>query len=193
MRVDSRVISATNKDLERAVRRNEFREDLYWRLNVVTVKLPPLRERRDDLPLLIDHLLDRFQRELKLSVKSIGPEARGLLLNYDWPGNVRELENTLCRAMILCDGDLLTPADLPPRIRGELPAESLASSADPGRLKLAEAVAEATGRLEKLLITSRLAHHKGNRTATAESLGISRKTLFNKMREYNLSGDEEDL
>lgn len=191
-RVDVRVIAATNKDLERAVRKNEFREDLYWRINVVTIKLPPLRERREDLPLLIDHLLDRFQRELKLSVKSISAEARTLLLNYDWPGNIRELENTLCRAMILCDGNRLMRADLPPRIRGELPAESLSSSSDLDKLKLSDAVAEATERLEKMLIISRLVQHKGNRTATAESLGISRKTLFNKMRQYDLSGDEED-
>jgi two-component system response regulator AtoC len=191
-RVDVRVIAATNKDLERAVRRNEFREDLYWRINVVTIKLPPLRERREDLPLLIDHLLDRFQRELKLSVKSISSEARALLLDYDWPGNIRELENTLCRAMILCDGNMLMRADLPPRIRGELPAESPSASSDLDKLKLSDAVAEATERLEKMLIISRLAQHKGNRTATAESLGISRKTLFNKMRQYGLSGDEEE-
>jgi len=191
-RVDTRVIAATNKELERAVRKNEFREDLYWRINVVTIRLPPLRERRDDLPLLIDHLLDRFQRELKLSVKAITPEARSLLLNFNWPGNVRELENTLCRAMILCDGDTLLPADLPPRIRGELAAESLSSSSDLDGLKLSEAVREATERLEKMLIVARLAQHKGNRTATAESLGISRKTLFNKMREYSLSSGEED-
>lgn len=192
VRIDVRVISATNKDLERSVRRNEFREDLYWRLNVVNIKLPPLRERREDLPLLIDHLLDRFQRELKQSVKSISPAARSLLLDYDWPGNVRELENTLCRATILCEGNVLMPSDLPPRIRGELKAESLLPSTDPDKLRLSEAVAEATGRLEKMLIVSRLAQHRGNRTATAESLGISRKTLFNKMREYNLSGDEEE-
>jgi two-component system response regulator AtoC len=191
-RVDVRVIAATNKDLERAVRRDEFREDLYWRINVVTIKLPPLRDRREDLPLLIDHLLDRFQRELKLSVKSISPEARTLLLNYHWPGNIRELENTLCRALILCDGNVLMRADLPPRIRGELPAESLSASSDLDKLKLSEAVAEATERLEKMLIVSRLAQHKGSRTATAESLGISRKTLFNKMRQYGLSGDEEE-
>lgn len=190
--VDARVIAATNRDLERAVRRNEFREDLFWRVNVVTIKLPPLRERREDLPLLIDHLLDRFQRELKLAVKSISPEARSLLLQYEWPGNIRELENTLCRAIILCDGDVLMPADLPPRIRGELPDDSFSSSSDLDRLKLAEAVGQATERLEKMLIVSRLAQHRGNRTATAESLGISRKTLFNKMRDYNLSGDEEN-
>jgi DNA-binding NtrC family response regulator len=189
--VDVRVIAATNKDLERAVRRNEFREDLFWRINVVTIKLPPLRDRRADLPLLIDHLLDRFRHELMLAVKSVSPAARQLLLHYDWPGNVRELENTLCRAMILCDGHTLTPSDLPPRIRGELPDRELSSGAEYDEIKLAEAVKEATGRLERMLIISRLAQHQDNRTATAESLGISRKTLFNKMREYGISGEDE--
>ncbi len=189
--VDVRVIAATNRDLERAVRKNEFREDLYWRINVVTIKLPPLRERSQDLPLLLDHLLDRFQRELKLGVKSISPEARQLLLHYDWPGNVRELENTLCRAIILCDGDVLTARDLPPRIRGDFSDQSAAATL-PDTMKLADVVRVATERVEKMLIVSRLAQHQGNRTLTAESLGISRKTLFNKMREYNLGGPEDE-
>jgi len=190
--VDVRVIAATNKDLDQAVRRGAFREDLYWRINVVSIKLPPLRERRQDLPLLLDHLLDRFNRELGMAVKSIAPETRRLLLDYDWPGNVRELENTLCRAMILCEADVLTVSDLPARIRGELPEAFKSSSSELNRMKLADAVKEATERLEKIMILARLAEYKGNRTATAESLGISRKTLFNKMREYNLSADEEE-
>jgi DNA-binding NtrC family response regulator len=190
--VDVRVIAATNKDLERAVREGAFREDLYWRINVVSITLPPLRQRREDLPLLLDHVLDRFNRELGLAVKSIAPEARRLLLEYDWPGNVRELENTLCQAMILCDEDVLMVSDLPPRIRGELPEGPISSSSDLNKLKLADAVREATDRLEKMMIQARLAEHKGNRTATAEGLGISRKTLFNKMRQYNLGADEEE-
>ena len=190
--VDVRVIAATNRDLERAVPRGEFRDDLYWRINVVNIKLPPLRERRPDLPLLIDHLLDRFRRELKLNVKTVSPAARQLMLRYDWPGNIRELENTLCRAMILCDGDALAVSDLPPRIRGELPGKEPPGGAEFDSMKLADAVKEATARLEKVLITSRLTRHHDNRTATAESLGISRKTLFNKMREYELGGIEEE-
>ena len=102
--VDVRVIAATNKELAEEVRRGRFREDLYWRLNVVHIRLPSLRERRADLPLLLDHFLDRFNRELGLSVRAIAPDARQLLCDYDWPGNVRELENTVCRAMILCEG-----------------------------------------------------------------------------------------
>jgi DNA-binding NtrC family response regulator len=185
--VDVRVIAATNRNLERAVRSNEFREDLYWRINVVTINLPTLRERIQDLPLLLDHFLDRFQRELKLGVKSITPEARDLLIRYSWPGNIREMENTLCRAIILCDSEALTARDLPPRIRGE--GHETGENND--NLKLADAVKEATERVERMLIVSRLAQHHNNRTATADNLGISRKTLFNKMREYNLGADDD--
>jgi nitrogen regulation protein NR(I) len=190
--VDVRVVAATNKDLEKEAREGRFREDLYWRLNVVHVRLPPLRERRADLPVLIDHFLDRFNRELGLSVASIAPETRQLLCDYGWPGNVRELENTICRAMILCDGDTLTAADLPGRVRGVPRDGAPMAESDLSHLTLGQAVAEATERLEKMMILSRLAEHRGSRTATAESLGVSRKTLFNKMRQYGLTGDESE-
>ena len=188
--VDVRVIAATNKDLAREVREGRFREDLYWRLNVVQIRLPALRERRDDLPILLDHFVDRFNRELGLAVQSIAPDARRLLCDYDWPGNVRELENTVCRAMILCEGDTLTVADLPGRVRGENEGIDASLGSDLVRLTLTEAVAQASERLEKVMILSRLAEHRGNRTATAESLGVSRKTLFNKMRQYGMTGEE---
>jgi DNA-binding NtrC family response regulator len=187
--VDVRVIAATNRNLEQAVEQGQFREDLYWRVNVVNIQLPSLRERREDLPLLLDHFMDRFNRELKSEVTSIARDARALLVSYDWPGNVRELENTICQAMVLCEGGVLTVGDLPSRIRGEVPAES-----DRGlsRLKLTEAVSQVTERLEKTMIVGRLAHCRGNRTLTAQSLGISRKTLFNKMRQYGLTHEEEE-
>ncbi|HEX3525449.1 MAG TPA: sigma-54 dependent transcriptional regulator [Thermoanaerobaculia bacterium] len=190
--VDVRVVAATNKDLSKESREGRFREDLYWRLNVVHMRLPPLRERRADLPVLIDHFLDRFNREFGLSVSSIAPEARRLLCDYDWPGNVRELENTICRAMILCDGDTLSAVDLPGRVRGALQEGAPAIVSDLSHLTLGEAVAEATERLEKMMILARLAEHRGSRTATAESLGVSRKTLFNKMRQYGLTGGENE-
>ncbi|HVT17939.1 MAG TPA: sigma-54 dependent transcriptional regulator [Thermoanaerobaculia bacterium] len=180
--VDVRVIAATNKDLAQEVGEKRFRDDLFWRLNVVPLRLPPLRERREDLPLLIDHFIARFDRELGLEVKSMEPQTLQLLLQYPWPGNVRELENTLCHAMILCDGKVLTPADLPGRLRGS----SAGSEADAVRLTLAEAVRQATERLERAMIIARLAEIGGNRGATAESLGISRRTLFSKMRRYGL-------
>ncbi len=188
--VDVRVIAATNKDLEREVSAGRFREDLYWRLNVVQIHLPALRERTQDLSLLVDHFLDRLNEELGLAVKSIAPDSRRLLLDYHWPGNVRELENTLCRAMILCEGDVLRVVDLPGRVRGERAEGSSSRPSDLDRLTLVAAVKEATERLERRLILSRLAAYQGNRTATAESLGISRKTLFNKMRQYDLGGED---
>ncbi|HSF43388.1 MAG TPA: sigma-54 dependent transcriptional regulator [Thermoanaerobaculia bacterium] len=189
--IDVRVVAATNKDLAKEVREGRFREDLYWRLNVVHIRLPPLRERRADLPILIDHFLDRFNRELGLSVAGIDPETKQLLCEYDWPGNVRELENTICRAMILCEGEELAVVDLPGRVRG-VPADGAAppGRSDLARLTLTDAVAEATERLEKMMILTRLAEHRGSRTATAESLGVSRKTLFNKMRQYGLTSDD---
>lgn len=185
VRVDTRVIAATNRDLEAAIKAGEFREDLYWRINVVTIKLPPLRKRTEDLPLLIDHMLTEFSSDLGLRLRRMTDTARDLLLGYDWPGNVRELENTLRHAMILSDGELLTVDDLPSRIRGgSRPSDE--SEGDSAQANLADAVARATERVEKALILSRLDEFKGNRTATAESLGISRKTLFNKMRAYGL-------
>ncbi len=192
--VDVRVIAATNRNLEQAVARGEFREDLYWRINVVNIQLPPLRDRREDLPLLVDHFLDHFNREFGLTVKTIAKDAKALLFAYDWPGNVRELENTLCRAMVLCECTTLSVPDLPPRIRGESETGDWnGSPVDQGQVKLAEAVNQMTERLEKTIIVSRLAKLRGNRTSTAQSLGVSRKTLFNKMRQYGLTHDEEDL
>lgn len=190
--VDVRVIAATHRDLAQQMLAGRFREDLYWRLNVIHLRLPALRERRGDIPLLIDHFLSRFNRELRLQISGIAPEARQLLCNYEWPGNIRELENTLCRAMILCEGNILSVADLPGRIRGEimLPGSPL-RDLDLSRLSLGQAVGEAVERIEKIMILSRLAEHRGNRTVTAESLGVSRKTLFNKMRQYGLQGSED--
>jgi DNA-binding NtrC family response regulator len=191
VKVNVRVIAATNLDLQAAVERGRFREDLYWRLNVVKLRLPPLRERREDISLIVDHLLERFNRELGLGVTAIAPEARRLLELFDWPGNVRELENAVCSAMIMCEEGRITARDLPPRIRGEAETTD-AGARDLSQASLAEAVKEATEKLEKMMIVSRLSELSGNRTATADALGISRKTLFNKMRQYGLGGDESD-
>ena len=185
--VDVRVIAATNKDLAEEVSEKRFRDDLFWRLNVVTLRLPPLRERREDLPLLINHFVDHFNHELEFEIESVSAEALDLLLRYEWPGNVRELKNTLCRGMILCDGRVLTPTDLPSRLRG--PSGGSRSEVEGGELTLSEAVRQATERLERAMISSRLAECGGNRGTAAESLGISRKTLFNKIRQYALTKD----
>ena len=185
--VDVRVIAATNKDLEAGIERGEFREDLYWRLNVLGVRLPPLRERGEDLPLLIDHLFERLTRELDSRVTSMAPEARRLLLAHDWPGNVRELQNTMRRAVILADGDTLQVRDLPLRIRG---AAGSGPNGSREALTLAEAVGRATERVERQLIQATLLEHGGNQTTAAEVLGINRRTLYTKMRLYGLAGPE---
>jgi DNA-binding NtrC family response regulator len=190
VKVDVRVLAATNRDLDGAVAREAFRQDLFWRLNVLSVKLPPLRDRPEDLPLLIDAFVQRLSRDLSLDVRSISPEARRLLTAHDWPGNVRELENTLQRAMLLAEGTSLQAGDLPPRIRGEMPGEP-SGSAQVGRLTLVEAVRRSTERIERTWIQSALAEHHGNRTAAAEALGINRKTLFNKLREYGMAPADE--
>lgn len=198
IKLDVRVIAATNIELQHAVERGRFRADLYWRLNVVRLMLPPLRERREDIPLIVDHLLERFNRELGLEVRSLAVDARRLLEMFDWPGNVRELENAVCSAMIMSEGGTITVSDLPPRIRGEVDTTAAhdltsAGARDLTKGTLADAVREANAKLEKLMIVSRLAEFNGNRTSTADSLGISRKTLFNKMRQYGLSeGELED-
>jgi two-component system, NtrC family, response regulator AtoC len=191
IKIDVRIIAATNVDLQKAVESGKFRNDLYWRLNVVKVMMPSLRDRREDIPLLIDHVFERFNRELRLGVESITPEALRLLEMYDWPGNVRELENVICGAIIACENSVVRTQDLPPRLRGAIAvahsdAEGLTAidAPDISNMALADVVKDVTERLEKTIISSRLARMDGNRTATAESLGISRKTLFNKMRQY---------
>ncbi len=184
---DVRVVGATNKNLEAAVAKGEFREDLYFRLNVLSVPLPPLRERGEDLPALIDDFLRRFTPDPTGPPMAITPEARRLLLAHDWPGNVRELENAIQRAVVLADGPAVRAADLPSRIRGGDPAAS-----ESGRLTMARAVTRAVERVERGLIQAALTENRGSRTLAAEQLDINRKTLFNKMRQYGLTMEEQD-
>jgi DNA-binding NtrC family response regulator len=183
---DSRVIAATNKDLERQSRKGHFREDLFWRLQVVKIELPPLRQRGKDLFLLIDHFVRRFSAEVGSAPKSLSPEALRTLASYPWPGNVRELKNVLHQAVILSDGSTIGSADLPARVRNGL-TDFCQVPSDLDELPLAAAVEQVTERVEMGLIRARLAKHHGNRTSTAESLGVSRKTLYNKMRRYGLT------
>src|SRR5262249_51097467 len=146
-----------------------------------------------------DYMFERFNRELGLDVKSITPEARRLLELYDWPGNVRELENVVCSALIMCENCVVRAQDLPPRLRGEITVASSeadglseAGTHDISNMTLADVVKEVTEKLEKTVISSRLSKMAGNRTATAESLGISRKTLFNKMRQYGMADENTE-
>lgn len=190
VKVDVRVIAATNKDLEALVRQERFREDLYWRLNVLSIRLPPLRERSEDLSLLIDALVQRLNLQLGLEVHAVSADARALLLAHDWPGNIRELENTLQRSLVLCEGHCLTVQDLPPRLRGGAEQGYVAREAG-APANLIDAVRQATERVERVWIRSALTESGWSRTATAERLGINRKTLFNKMKLYGMISEGE--
>jgi DNA-binding NtrC family response regulator len=187
--VDVRVVAATNRRLEDAVEGGTFRGDLYYRLGVLQLELPPLRERQEDISPLARHLVAAMNARLKLRVEGISAEALRALEEYAWPGNVRELENCLCQAMIYCDGRSIEIGDLPARLRRESPPLDV-----PRTGTLTEAAQAALAQVEREMITARLAQFKANRTAAAESLGVSRKTLFNKMRQHGISppGDEAE-
>jgi DNA-binding NtrC family response regulator len=167
--VDARVVAATNRDLEAAVKAGKFREDLYYRLNVVTIRIPPLRERREDVPLLSEHFAQKHGRG---EGAAVSPEARELLMAYDWPGNVRELENVIARALALNPSGVVVAADLPDRLR-QGPA------AEPARgVPLPPGDRPTLDELSKRYAALVLAECAGNKTKAAEVLGIDRKTLY---------------
>jgi DNA-binding NtrC family response regulator len=174
--VDVRVLAATNKDPARAVQEGLFREDLFYRLNVFGIALPPLRQRPEDIPLLIDAFLEELNERYGRQVKSVDEEARRLLLECPWPGNGRELRNTLERAVVMCDGDLIGVRHLP----RELPLVTRAGPARPGLASVGISLDDA----EKELILGTLATVGGNKTRAAEILGISVRTLHNKLHRY---------
>lgn len=181
--VDTRVVAATNVDLLEAVRAGHFREDLFYRLNVIPLHLPPLRERKDDIPLLVEHFLRRFNTRLAKSVRRVDPEALAALLAHPWPGNIRELENLMERSVLLSDGDTIGVADLP-GLRG-IPARPEAEQ-ELDDLGLKEYVRVHTVKLERMRIRRVLESEEGNVTRAARRLGISRKSLQTKMKEYGL-------
>ncbi len=172
--INARVIAATNADLEKAVAAATFREDLYWRLNVIHISVPPLRERIFDIPLLIEHFLSKYQRDGVML--EISAEALAILTAYTWNGNIRELENTIEQAAALSRGVILTPADLPERIRADTSNSALLSKAKTGKMSLAE--------LEREYIIETLEECGGNKSRTAEILKLDRKTLYRKLDEY---------
>ena len=187
VRVDIRVIAATNQDLEELVRQGRFREDLYYRLNVIPIHIPPLRERKSDIPLLLLHFLKAFNALRGGRVEGFSPEAMNLLMEYDWPGNVRELENLVERLVVLKGEGMVRPEDLPEKIReGELiPSQR---GGEKGTLNLSRAVSE----FEKRLIIDALRKANGVKSEAARLLGIKRTTLLEKMKrqkiEYPISG-----
>jgi DNA-binding NtrC family response regulator len=182
--IDVRVIAATNQNLEELVRQGRFREDLYWRLAVLSLHLPPLRERREDVPLLCEYLIKKFNKSLHKKIKGVSGEAVELLKGYSWPGNVRELESVLYEAMVLSNGLWIDETDLPARITERETYEPKES--DDLEKTLQEAVQNLTESVETKMIRRALKESGGNRTEAAKKLGISRKTLFNKMTQYDL-------
>ncbi|MFO7768057.1 MAG: sigma-54 dependent transcriptional regulator [bacterium] len=179
--VDVRVIAATNVDLKKAVAAGRFREDLYYRLCVVPIKLPPLRERREDIPLLFDHFLRVHSREQARPMVSVDPEVYSRLQDYSWPGNVRELENTVERMLVMTDSDRITADQLPDNV-GSVPPEAgrLADRMLDTGLSLDE--------MERQLLEAALARNEGNQSQAARSLGITRNTLIYRMQKYGIEG-----
>jgi len=176
--VDVRVIAATNRDLESAYRAGTFRKDLYFRLNVVTVHLPPLRERRSDIPMLVHHFLNRYAAGMHLPVT---PAAMKSLLQYDWPGNVRELENCIARAVTLGDHKVIDVQDLPPSMRTEQPANQEMTAQEASSLSTT-ALAE----MERMTILRVFEQAQGDKALAGKMLGISRATLYRKLKRYNI-------
>jgi two-component system, NtrC family, response regulator HydG len=184
--VDVRILAATNRDLENDVKKGKFREDLFYRLNVVTVEMPPLRARHDDIPLLAHHFMKRFASRNRKTVKGFTPQAMDLLIKYAWPGNVRELENAVERSVILLTGDYITERELPLSITPtETNAPSpLAASNTAGSGATRSQSLEA---IEKHAILVTLSETGGNKSETARRLGINRKTLHLKLKRYGLT------
>ncbi|MCS7091393.1 MAG: sigma-54 dependent transcriptional regulator [Verrucomicrobiota bacterium] len=181
---DVRLIAATNKDLEQMVKAGKFREDLYFRLRVVEIRLPPLRERKEDIPLLAHRFLKEFAAENQKPVRDFTADAMEALLNYSWPGNVRELRTAVEHAVVLCRGDRIAARDLPASVRGlqGVPV-SAGSTLRDSNLTLKEA--------EKELILRALRETQGNRTLAAKKIGISRRTLHRKLKQYQIEQQEE--
>ncbi len=179
VKVDIRVIAATNRDMAEEIQSGRFREDLFYRLNVVALTLPPLRERREDILPLAEHFLRRYAEKNRRLIQRFTPKGADLLMRHPWPGNVRELENAVERAVILCRGDAIAPEDLPEAVRSSTGGETAPEPAFAPGLSLKA--------MEKQMILRTLEETAGNRTRAAEILGISRRTLQNKLKEYGIN------
>jgi len=180
MRVNVRIIAATNRNLQEAISRGSFREDLFYRLNVITIDVPPLRDRKGDIPALVQHFLHVFSEKTKRNLTGVSKQAMKALMDYDWPGNVRELENFLERAVVLSQGDILDLAVFPENF-GAKSAEDIDSRSDNGT-----ALKEVLKDPEKKIIVRALEQSGWNRKKAAASLKINRTTLYNKMKQYHL-------
>jgi two-component system response regulator AtoC len=194
IKIDVRVVAATNRELEEEVREGRFREDLYFRINVVTIRLPPLRERPSDIPLLVDHFLAKYAARERRNDAGVAPQAMSLLQRYAWPGNVRELENVIERALALSKDGVILPSDLPAEIAHEVTSTGgvAATAAGGGLVEDRPTLAE----LERRYIELILRETGGNKKRAAEILGIDRRTLYRTLeregRAAEASGEEDD-
>ena len=195
MSVDVRLVAATNRVLETEVKEGRFREDLFYRLNVIPIQIPPLRERADDIPLLVEHFIAKFNKRLNTEVEGVSPDALAALLAHTWPGNIRELENLIERSVLLTEDTILTMGDLPgltPSNLGRVEAPP-----DAEEMGLKEYVRVYTTKLERARIQRVLEEEDSNVTRASKKLGISRKSLQMKMKDYGLrdadkNGDDEN-
>ena len=187
VRVDFRLVAATNKDLRSEALKGSFREDLYYRLGVITIKIPPLRERKEDIPLLVTHFLHKYSLREGKSIKSVSPEAMNILIKYDWPGNIRELENCIERAVVVCDTAQIRSREISDEI-----CESLSPNEGKEPIPVHSAAAEAKiedmdlHRQEKELILNALKKTGGNKARAARLLNIHRRTIYNRIEKYSL-------
>jgi transcriptional regulator with GAF, ATPase, and Fis domain len=186
--VDVRLVASTNRDLGEEVAKGSFRQDLFYRLNVIPIQLPPLRSRKEDIPLLAAHFVERFNERLNKNT-SVSPEAVIRLCAWDWPGNIRELENVMERSVLLTESDVILPSDL--HGLGDAPDQFAGddNSAEYEELGLKEYVRAHTAKLERARIQKTLETEENNVTRAAKQLGISRKSLQTKMKEYGLRND----
>jgi transcriptional regulator with PAS, ATPase and Fis domain len=177
IRPDVRLIAATNEDLRTAVERGDFREDLFYRLDVFHILVPSLRDRQGDIPFLIDEFVRRYNKEFQKSIRGISPEGVALLETYDWPGNVRELKNVIQRAVLVATGDVLLPEHLPPRFRPDRPR----------RTQVTFPIGTPLVEVEREMVLGALQAAKDNRTKAADLLGITRRALYNKLKKHGIS------
>ncbi|HEX9291998.1 MAG TPA: sigma-54 dependent transcriptional regulator, partial [Anaeromyxobacteraceae bacterium] len=197
--VDVRLITATNRDLKALIADGRFREDLYYRLAVVPISLPPLRDRKEDIPLLVTHFIGKYNQRLGKRVDRVDDDAMQMLLSYGWPGNIRELENLMERSVLFAEGPVILGSSLPDALRERVAGPTvpiaaigpLGAIAAPSGASMKEIVRQAQAELEKELISRALGETAGNVTRAAKRLQISRKSLQVKMKELGLRGDEE--
>jgi DNA-binding NtrC family response regulator len=193
--VDNRILAATNKDLKQAVEAGSFREDLYYRLKVITISIPPLRDRKDDIPLLVEHFLRKHRGNLRKKPIRVSDETLLVLRDYSWPGNVRQLENALIRALVLCPGEVIEPLDLPEEITGggrEKKEEETRIPTDREKLKQMKKMIQqkVKAEMERKFIVEALRLGKGNVLRSAANVGMDRRQFQNLIKKYGIFKDD---